>query len=201
MVGAKLVFRLAQKGRVIGVPALPHRDKDPILRLSAHYFHATDLMRKHILLLERKRVRYGKLSYNDEIDRVQYTRLWLACLHSVCDGFCKLNMRATLLHVRPREFLGEVLAADNLLSLIKENLSRLRVFRNSVFHLTDNPKDEVVFFEESRIDWAEQVHQQFDDFFSSYRISCEVVYLTSNRLSESSIRRDANHRKQARKRR
>lgn len=177
---------------------LPHRDKDPILRLYAHYFQAADLMRQQFSTLNRKKLRTGKLSTRDKVDSLLYIRLWLGCLYSVCEGLHKLNLRVTLLHERPKKFLDGIPIADELISFIKKKSNQLRKFRNSVFHFSNEPSDEIIFFQNFGLNWAEKIHDDLERFFSSYRVSCEAVYLTSGRLEESSIRSENLARRQSR---
>ena len=43
--------------------------------------------------------------------------------------------------------------------------------------------------EAGRLSWAGELHSALGEFFSLYRILCEVHYLTHDRFDESQVRR------------
>lgn len=170
---------------------LPSASQDGVLNLYTHYFLAADLMLKNYQKLNRKWDKFGRLSRNDEIQIRIYFFSWLGYLGVVCEAIKKLNIRNLLMQDRPDQFRKIVPLSDVLGKIIKSHSDSLRKFRNSVFHLRDNPEDVRNFFERdaNRLEWAKELHKVLGDLFSEYRVSCEVHYLINNRKGEMDLRR------------
>jgi hypothetical protein len=94
-------------------------------------------------------------------------RLWLSTLFAVAEGYKSLDLRD-----------DEI---DAL--LLSPHLENLRHFRNGTFHYQKNPMKQVQFFlgGEERLDWAQQLHEAFDRFFSEYRIKITVENFLAQR--------------------
>jgi hypothetical protein len=163
-----------------------------VLSLYTHYFLAADLMLQNYQKLNRKWDRVGKLSRNDEIHIRIYFFSWLGYLGVVCEAFTKkLKLRILLMQDRPESFMKLLLLSDDLGKIIKSHSEPLRKFRNSTFHLRENQNDIRNFFERdaNRLEWAKELHETLDEFFSQYRVSCEVHYAINGRKGELSGRR------------
>lgn len=169
---------------------LPHRDSDAVQSLSAHYFLAADLMLANYDKLKVKFERNGRLSRNDEVNSSIYWATWIGYLGVMCESFRNLNMRRLLQNERPDEFLELVPQVDQILSNIQRHFDALRKFRNSVFHLRPNAIDMLAFLTDpiDRMSWARQLHGEFRELLSSYRILCEVHYLLNGRDAESNLK-------------
>jgi hypothetical protein len=169
--------------------ALPSRDQDPVLVLSAHYFLAADLMRQHYIKLDNKWKKYSYLSQNDEATLGIYLSSWLGFLGVTCEGFKKLRMRLLLQENRPESFSELISKCDEIGSIMKQHSDPLREYRNNVFHLRDDIEAIRRFFayDAERLPWANELHTAFADFFSEYRILCEVHYIIHHRRSEMQI--------------
>ena len=76
--------------------------------------------------------------------------------------------------------------------LIKLHMNPLRKFRNNVFHTREDIKPILQFAADDagQLSWAGELHSAFNEFFSMYRILCEVHYLTHDRLGESQVRKE-----------
>ena len=72
---------------------LPHRDKDDVLTLYAHYFLASKLMLKNYKKLVAKRNQRSRLSQNDRVQLSIYFCTWLGFLAVTSEGFKKLGIR------------------------------------------------------------------------------------------------------------
>lgn len=165
---------------------LPYKDSDPVLTLYSHYFLAADLMYSNYFRLLTKRRLRNRLSKNDEINRGIYFCTWLGYLAVTCEGFTKLKMRLLLQENRPKDFQELVPKSDGLGKVMKQHSDPLRKFRNNVFHLRDDASELVQFLTERdlRLEWAEELHTAFADFFSAYRVSCYVHYAIHGRTGE-----------------
>lgn len=165
---------------------LPPRDKDEVLRLYAHYFLAADLMLKNYKKLNTKWNQRNRLSQNDRVQLSIYFCTWLGFLAVTAEGFKKLAFRKLLQHARPPDFVELIPPADELGKLLKKHDDALRKFRNNVFHLRESLEEMEHFFRErpNRLEWAEELQEAFDKFFSTYRVLCQVQYLIENRDDE-----------------
>ena len=168
---------------------LPHRDQDPVLILYVTSFLAADLMRQNHDRLFRKWEKNDHLSLNDEINIRIYFYTWLGYLGVTCEGFKELKMRPLLQDSRPKSFNELIPKCDEIGSLLKLHADSLREFRNNVFHLRADIKAILRFAsdDEGRLAWAGELHSAIENFFSQYRLLCEVHYLMHNRGIESKI--------------
>ena len=165
------------------VSKLPHRDKDAVLTLYAHYFLAADLMHKNYKKLVGKCDRSGKVTAGDRVQIPIYLFTWLGLLGVTAEGFKNLGVHKLVQDARPVEF-GELLPdAGAVGKLLKKHDDALRRMRNTVFHLRQNTEHVEHFFYErrGRLEWAEELQLAFGNFFSAYRILCEVYYVIGNR--------------------
>ena len=167
-------------------PTLPHRDKDAVLTLYAHYFLASELMLKNYKKLIVKRNQRSRLSQNDRVQLSIYFCTWLGFLAVTAEGFKKLGIRRLVKDARPPEFVKLIPKADELGKLLKKHDDALRKFRNNVFHLRESSEEIERFFRErpNRLEWAEELQAAFNKFFSSYRILCQVHYVIESRKEE-----------------
>lgn len=167
--------------------SLPHRDEDPVLTLHAHYFVAAELMLKNHLIIRAKRHEGRELSRDELVDSAVYLRTWLGFLAVVCEGFKRLKVRLVL-HDRPAAFSKLIAKADAIGKLIKAHDDSLREMRNTTFHLRTHSDTKLIinFFsaEPSRVDWARNLQNDLTQFFSEYRVECELEYMQSGRDDE-----------------
>jgi len=166
--------------------APPHRDDDAVLTLYAHYFLASELMFDNYKKLTKKWQQRGRLTPNHRVQLKIYFCTWLGFLAVTAEGFKNLAIRKLVQTDRPPDFVELVLQADELGSLLKKHDDALRRFRNTVFHLREDTQEIERFFYErpSRLEWAEDLQLAFDNFFSTYRILCQVHYAIENRSDE-----------------
>ncbi len=169
---------------------LPCRNHDRVLTLQIHYFETADLIFKNYNKLNQKMTRNGHLSQREKFDMGIYLSTWLGFLGVVCEGFKSLNMRLLLDNERPREFKELLPISDSIGRLMKEHSNSLRIFRNNVFHLRENTGFIHHFFDKEvkRLPWAHELHIALSDFFSQYRIFCEVHYVINGRKGESNMK-------------
>jgi hypothetical protein len=167
-------------------PTLPHRDKDAVLTLYAHYFLASELMLKNYKKLFAKGNQRSRLSQKDRVQLSIYFCTWLGFLAVTAEGFKKLGIRRLVKDARPPEFVELTPKADELGKLLKKHDDALRKFRNNVFHLRESSEEIERFFRErpNRLEWAEELQASFNKFFSSYRILCQVHYVIESRKEE-----------------
>lgn len=163
-------------------PTLPHRDKDSVLTLYAHYFLASELMLENYKKLIKKK-KQRDLNKNEHYKVSIYFSTWLGFLAVTAEGYKKLGIRMLVKEDRPTEFSELISKADELGKLVKKHDDALRKFRNNVFHLRENTDEIEGFFRErpNRVEWAEELQTAFNEFFSSYRVLCQVHYVHENR--------------------
>lgn len=169
--------------------ALPHRDQDEILTLSIHTFGAAELMRKNHEKLTIKWRANQHLSKSESANLRHYFIAWIGFLAVTCEGFKTQGIRQILENNRPNEF-KELLPKYNAIgTLLKPHQDALREFRNNVFHLRTDISAILRFAldDGGRLKWAEEIHAALEDFFSNYRVLCEVHYLRNDRWKESQI--------------
>ena len=168
------------------ISKLPHRDKDAVLTLYAHYFLAAELMHKNYKKLVGKCDRRGKITANDRVQLPIYLFTWLGFLGVTAEGFKDLGIHKLVQDARPAEFAELLPGAGALGKLLKKHDDGLRRVRNTVFHLRKNTEDVEHFFDErrDRLEWADELHVGFGDFFSGYRILCQVYYAVGSRIDE-----------------
>jgi hypothetical protein len=169
---------------------LPRQDQDPVLVLYAHYFLAADLMQENYKNLDNKWEKRGRLSRNDNVKLGIYLSSWLGFLGVTCEGFNKLRMRLLLQENRPERFRKLISKSDSIGSMLKQHSDSLREFRNNVFHLRKDVEAIQQFFakDAERLQWAGEIHTAIAEFFSDYRILCEVHYVIHGRRSEMNTR-------------
>ncbi|EMN5134083.1 hypothetical protein RVV79_007283 [Burkholderia contaminans] len=189
--GVVPIYAIDVDGREPG-DNLPMKNKDPILALHAHQFQAADLMMKNYEKIMDKWDRYDRVGFNEKINAGIYLSTWLGFLRVICEGFFKLQIRRLLQEERPDGFSKIVEQHDAVLKLEKRHRDALREFRNNTFHAQRDLQIRRDFFdlEKNRIPWAHELHSEVAQFFSSYRIECEVHYFVQGRLSELDARRN-----------
>ncbi len=165
---------------------LPHRDSDPVMMLYAHYFLASELMQKNYRKLEEKRNKNNRLSRNDRVNLSIYFCTWLGFLAVTCEGFKKLRAHILIQNERPQDFIELLPKINRLGSLMKMHSDPLRKFRNDIFHLRDNHGELERFLngQHNRLEWAEELQTALGDFFSEYRVHCQVHYAIEGRKDE-----------------
>lgn len=168
---------------------LPSRNHDRVLTLQIHYFETADLMFKNYNKLNQKMKKNGHLSHREQFDMGIYLSTWLGFLGVVCEGFRSLKMRLLVENERPKNFKDLLPISDGIGKLMKEHSDSLRVFRNNVFHLRENAEFIHLFFDKEveRLSWAFELHRSLSDFFSQYRVFCEVHYVLNGRKGESDL--------------
>ncbi|MEN4710603.1 DUF6896 domain-containing protein [Pantoea agglomerans] len=168
---------------------LPVRNLDTVLVLHSHYFQSADLMLENYDKINLKLQKKGHLNQRDHVDKRIYLTTWLGLLGVVCEGYRKLKMRILLEKHRPDSFKELIKMSDDLGKIMKEHADSLRKFRNDIFHLRENNELVRHFFERKleRLAWARELHSALADFFSQYRIICEVHYLLNGRKGECDL--------------
>lgn len=175
---------------------LPARNLDIVLVLHSHYFQAADLMLENYDNLHRKWKKSNSLSHRKIVDMRIYMSSWLGFLAVTCEGFENLRMRLLLQDSRPKKFGDLIPKSDALGKLIKRHRDSLRELRNKTFHLREGPEAIRRFFDPDaeRLPWARELHFAFADFFSAYRVRCEIHYANNGRLGELRVAREPPHR-------
>lgn len=143
-------------------------------------------MLKNYKKLLAKRNQSDRLNQNDRVQLSIYFCTWLGFLAVTAEGFKKLGIRRVVKDARPPEFVELIPKTDALGKLLKKHDDALRKFRNKVFHLRENTEEIERFFRErpNRVEWAENLQTAFNEFFSAYRILCQVHYLIEKRKEE-----------------
>lgn len=143
-------------------------------------------MHKNYQKLNRNGERRGRLSQNNRGQLSIYFCTWLGFLAVTAEGFKNLRVRSLLQSDRPPDFVELLPQAEVVGKAIKEHDDALRRFRNKIFHLRDSIEELERFFSErpGRLEWAEALHSTFAEFFSDYRILCQVHYAVQNREQE-----------------
>ena len=87
-----------------------------------------------------------------------YMSHWLSCLYVVSEGAREIGIDEI--------FLNE---------LIDLHIENLRIYRNATFHFQRVPSKHAQFHDSAanRLNWAEDVHSAFEEFFGNY-----VLYLS-----------------------
>jgi hypothetical protein len=167
-------------------PALPHRDIDAFHTLHVHHFLAAELMKRNRDKLDTKLKTRGRLSCNEQIDFRLYLWSWIGFLAVTSEGFEKLRGKRTLELERPDDYIELLPKSHAIGKLTKQHGDLLREVRNDIFHPRKNALAIHRFASRETIAWAEELHEAFKDFFSGYTILCEVQYVLSHRMAESS---------------
>ena len=163
------------------------------------YFLAAELMRSNYVKLQTKRKQRGELNQNDAVDKSIYFCTWLGFLRTSCEGFQKLKMRLLLQNERPKEFRELIPKSGEIGKAMKQHADLLRLIRNDIFHLREDVEAVKQFFanETLCLIWAEKLHAAFAQFFSNYRVLCEVHYVMNDRISEMQMKSACSKRRQA----
>lgn len=171
---------------------LPARNLDIVLVLHSHYFQAAELMLENYDNLHRKWKKNNSLSHRKVVDLRIYMSSWLGFLAVTCEGFENLGMRLLLQNSRPAAFEKLISKSDAVGKLIKRHRNPLRELRNKTFHLREDPEAIRRFFapDANRLPWARELHDAFTDFFSAYRVQCEVHYANNGRRGEVRVTRE-----------
>jgi hypothetical protein len=126
---------------------------DPVTAL-ADYWCRADVMHEHLWELRTK--------IGDDLEIIRgdghlwmlfttYTSFWLSSLYVVAEGFLELKL------------------VDGIIeSLVREHIDDLRLFRNGTFHFQTSPHKTAQFFSGGQINWAEELHEEFCEFFQAY---------------------------------
>lgn len=179
---------------IINIPndTLPHYDQDEVVALNVHSFLAADLMRENYKRLSSKLEKDKYLSQKDEVGFRIYFSSWLGYLYATCEKFVNPKMSILLAENRPDSFRELIPKSEKIIRLIKLHEDPLRKLRNNVFHTREDVKPILLFAadEAGRLSWAGELHSAMTEFFSMYRILCEVHYLTHDRLGESQVRKE-----------
>lgn len=168
---------------------LPVRNLDMVLVLHSHYFQSAVLMLENYDKIRLKFQKVSHLSQREQVDMKIYLTTWLGLLGVVCEGYRKLKMRILLENHRPESFKELIKMSDDIGRIMKEHADALRKFRNDIFHLRVNNELVRHFFERKleRLSWARELHLALAEFFSQYRIICEVHYLLNDRKGECDL--------------
>jgi len=161
----------------MAIDTLPSRDEDTILTLYAHYYLSAELMHTNYKKLLLRWEQKGKLSRNDGLNYRIYLATWLGYLGVTAEGFREAASAEAIKRTRPAEFSEFLPQCEALEAMLIEHDTELRRFRNRVFHLRKSADLQVEFLTSpGRLEWADSLQQSFGDFFSAYRILCEVRY-------------------------
>lgn len=175
---------------------LPPRNLDVVLVLHSHYFQAAELMLENYDNLYREWKKNNSLSHRKVVDLRIYMSSWLGFLAVTCEGFENIGMHLLLRNARPVAFERLIPKSDALGKLIKQHRDPLRELRNKTFHLREDPKAIRRFFapDANRLPWARELHNAFTDFFSAYRVECEIHYADNGRRGELRVIRESPQR-------
>jgi len=171
---------------------LPPRNRDIVMVLHSHYFQAAELMLENYDNLSRKWKKSNSLSHRNVVDLRIYMSSWLGFLAVTCEGFENLGMHLLLQESRPAAFEELIPKSDSVGKMIKRHRNPLRELRNKTFHLREDPEAIRSFFarDANRLPWARELHDAFTDFFSVYRVQCEVHYAFNGRRGEMRVTRE-----------
>lgn len=180
----------SELSRDIPNDSLPHQEQDKVLAVYEHSFLAADLMLENYKKLWNKLKQNSDLSQDDGVNFRIYFSSWLGYLHATCEGFEKLGMYILLTKNRPASFAEVIPKWVEVARLIKLHDDPLRELRNNVFHTRADAKPILQFAadEAGRLSWAGELHSCIAEFFSLYRILCEVHYMTNGRIEGSQVR-------------
>lgn len=168
---------------------LPNIGIDSINRLYSSCHLSADLMRENYIKLHNKMESCGLLSINEKVEFRIYFLTWIGYLKETSEGFEKLNIRNLIIKKRPDYFNELIPIFDAINSVYSKIRKRIVQLRNDIFHFKKNNESIDNFFSEG-VDILEQcnyLHKSNENFFSTYRILCEVHYFKNNRINESQI--------------
>lgn len=167
-----------------GGAGLPHRDADPIMRLSAHYNEPARFMRAQFARLDDLSAKGAGLSRAKVMERRYYLMAWLSGLYVTFEGVEALPL-IDVLRTRP---LGAPAIADRIPQLVADfavHRHSLRLLRNAQAHYQQTAAKHVQFFDvRDRLDWAGDMQQRLDRMFSDYRVQCAIICAVAGRRDE-----------------
>jgi hypothetical protein len=145
-----------------------------------------------------KKAQIKKLSEKDTVDRRSLLYYWLSSLFVVIEGFVELDVPA-LLRCRPSNFEEIVDRAKLVLDHARQRSPELKLYRSATFHYQkDSEKHRSFLFADGSLVWALELQFQLQDFFSAYRVNCEVIYMLEGRMEESEIASASKRRRKTR---
>jgi hypothetical protein len=126
---------------------------DPILKLSG-YFVKADRMHDLVHWMRDEYTIPVIFTRRDgtKLQFEAYLDFWLAGLFVVVEGFNKLRLQD-----------------DAIRRLLKQDIGRLKLFRDETYHFSPGPPKSNQFLVDS-INWAEDLHEAFADYFRDYII-------------------------------
>lgn len=167
-----------------GGAGLPHRDADPVMRLSAHYNEPAKFMREQFERLDSRAATGTGLSRAKVMERRYYLMAWLAGLYVTLEGVEQLPLADVLVDCP----LGIPALADRIPPLLVAftlHRDSLRLLRNAQAHYQRTASKHVQFFDSrDRLDWAGYIQGQLDRLFSDYRVECAIVCAIAGRRDE-----------------
>ena len=126
-------------------------NNDPMLALINHYFFPARLMHDHVHHLRD----HAFKDPNGPImqDFLIYMKYWLSALYVVIEGYREIDPKNAALD-----------------ALIASHGDSLRLYRNGVFHFQKQTTKNVQFHghPDNRLNWAEDIHTEFENFFCAY---------------------------------
>lgn len=172
-----------------GGAGLPHRDADPVMRLSAHYNEPAKFMREQFERLDERAAIGSGLSRAKVMERRYFLMAWLAGLYVTMEGVEQLPL-ADVLSSRP---LSIPALADRLPPLIVAftlHRNSLRLLRNAQAHYQPSATKHVQFFDNpDKLDWAGYVQGQLDHLFRDYRVESTIICAVAGRRDEIDMKR------------
>lgn len=172
---------------------LPHRDADPIMRLSAHYYEPADFMHEQFRKLDRQAATPKGLSRAKVMERRYYLMHWLSGLYVTIEGMETLPLSDELAS-RPLDIPELCDYVIQILADVDDYRDSLRLLRNATFHFQWSADKHIQFFDNRiRLRWAEHLHMHIGDIFRQYRVRCAVVCAVSGRTDEIDMKRTISH--------
>lgn len=168
---------------------LPDRNQDRVLILQSHYFQVAVVMLEQYEKLKKRMKKIKHLNGREDVELRIYLCNWLGFLAVTCEGFNQLNIHLLLERKRPDSFKELMPLSDDLTKRMKTHADSLRILRNNIFHLCNDFEDILQFFNKDtdRLLWARELHTAIEQFFSKYRIECEIHYIVNGRKGESGL--------------
>ena len=135
---------------------------DRVARLICHYFQPCEFCFEEYARVTKALKRQRQRTRFRSVKQLTFLRLWLASLYTVIEGYYEIKL--------PDERIDALLMG-------KDDIERLRIFRNGTFHYQKSGRKLAQLFEEGAyvLDWAELLHKEFDRFFREYRIDMMVA--------------------------
>lgn len=159
---------------------LEYDESDSIMRLMVHYFEPADLMHTYYQRFQKEWLKRGRLSRQKMRDMRNFIYLWLSLLHVVADGFGNAHIQRALGPLKRKNVHFKVMC-DSVTKQLKERGKQLREFRNASFHYHESPIKHQEFLRSPgplpAIHWANELHRDFQELFSEYRVDKFAVQL------------------------